>query len=79
MLPNKPAIGYRCLQKLNQLLWVGGIGPRRRHHLAWPEEGHLQRHGVVVEHKHLVLLLPQILQSDLSEARERRVTACGEK
>lgn len=76
MSSNKPAISYRCLQELKQLLWVGGVGPRSRHHLTWPEEGHLQRHGVVVENQHLVLLLPQILQSDLSEARER---VCGEK
>lgn len=33
--------------------------------MAWPQEGHLQGHGVVVEDKHLILLLPQILQSHL--------------
>lgn len=55
---NVPAVSDRCLQKLNQLLWVSGVGPRRRHHLAWPQEGHLQGHGMVVEDKHLVLLLP---------------------
>lgn len=55
---NVPAVSDRCLQKLNQLLRVSGVGPGRRHHLAWPQEGHLQGHGMVVEDKHLVLLFP---------------------
>lgn len=62
-----PAVSDRRLEKLNQLLWVSGVGPRSRHHLAWPQEGHFQGHGVVVEDEHLVLLLPQILQSHLGE------------
>lgn len=63
----RPAVSDRCLEKLNELLWICGVGPRGRHHLARPQEGHLQSHGVVVEDKHLVLLFPQILQSHLEE------------
>lgn len=60
-----PAISDRRLEELDQFLWVCGVGPGRRHHLSRPQEGHLQGHGVVVEDQHLVLLLPQILQSHL--------------
>lgn len=58
---SRPAVSDGRLEKLDQLLWVCRVGPGRGHHLARPQERHLQGHGVVVEDKHLVLLLPQIL------------------
>lgn len=61
----RPAVRDRRLEKLHQLLWICGVGPGRGHHLSRPQEGHLQSHGVVVEDKHLVLFLPQVLQSHL--------------
>lgn len=63
--PLAPAIRHRCLQELDELVWVGGIGPGRWHHLPWPQEGHLQCHRVVVEDQHLVLLLPEVFETDL--------------
>ena len=66
-----PAVSDRRLQELNQLLWVSGVGPGSGHHLAWPQEGHFQSHGVVVEDQHLILLLPQVLQSHLGMVRDR--------
>ena len=61
----RPAVRDRRLEELHQLLWICGVGPGRGHHLSRPQEGHLQSHGVVVEDKYLVLLLPQVLQSHL--------------
>ena len=63
--PFVPAVGHWRLQELDELVCVGGVGPGRRHHLAGPQEGHLQGHGVVVEDQHLVLLLPEVLEADL--------------
>ena len=72
---NRPAIGDGGLEELHQLLRVGGVGPGGGHHLAGPEERDLQSHRVVVEHKHLELLLPQILQGHLDQ-RESHVNKC---
>lgn len=57
------SLGDGRLKEQNQFFRVCGVGPGRWHHLPGPEEGHLQSHGTVVEDQHLVVLLPQVMQT----------------